>query len=269
MQRLSESTTKLGTLWALALCAPLLMPACSTDYSDQPIKTGNLSASEISMLPPSTLLVLDGTGSAGLLLVTSLDVDNQLLRLRVDGHYVVDSADSSEYLPVVSRGAFATVPSGSDVTAHQPPGGFPAGTHALALERDDGSTLVTTMQDFAADAFNTVVVHGSMREAAVRFFSDAVPADPSLLVVRVLNITTNKESLTVTGCFGTPPCTPMQSTLAYGDSWVATLSGTDVPPQVIFPQEATTCVMGYLSSPPYPQDWFFALVSPIGCQQAP
>ena len=261
MHKLTGSLTKLGGPKALAVFFAVLAPACSTDFADQPLVVGDPNTQGLGTSNGS-MLALDGTGQAGFFLATELDRADQTMRLLVDGLYLT-SSDSPpyEYLRVSSQGGFGTLAVNPfpTVGGHQVPGGFPAGTHTLTLEREDGSVLASTTQDFAAGAWNNMVVYGSWTQPVVDFFSDAVPADPDARLIRVLNITTAKQVLTISVCIGSAPCAV--SDLAYGESWVATLAATDPDPTIVF-SDGTSIFPLNTTLPQNPQDFFYAILSP-------
>jgi hypothetical protein len=252
MQKLTGSIMKLASRKAVAVLVALLAPACSTDFADQPLVVGDPNTQGLGT-SKGGILVLDCTDQAGFTLLMDMDGASQQLRLLVDGLYLtVNSSPPYEYVLVGSGGGsvFGVVGAcpGGVVNGQPVVGGFPAGIHTLTLEREDGSTLASTTQDFVARAWNTVVVYGSWTQPVVDFFSDAVPAIADTRLERVLNLTTTKETLTISVCLGAAPCTV--STLAYGESLVATLAATDPDPTAFFPQESTTVQLSLMPGSP-------------------
>jgi hypothetical protein len=266
MEKLTRSFSKPDGAWTLALFVALGSAACSTDYADQSVITGNPNPAAISLIKDGSILKLGSDElKAGIAIITSLDKEGQELRVMLDGLYLA-AGDTTpiEYLRVMSRGVFGAIPSLSftDAGIEQVPGGFPDGTHTLVLERPDGSVLVSTTQNFVAGAWNTLVVHGAWNQPVVAFSSDVAPTDPTARLVRVMNLTTTQEAITISSCTGASPCTPQVTSLAYGESWVATLGATDAEPELTFAPDAIVVPLNTNGLPNNPRCFFYAFLSP-------
>jgi hypothetical protein len=213
---------------ARALATPLLpyltlsvLAGCSTTYFDLPIRP-DASDDGIAMLRPQADLP-GSSARAGFRLVLAVSAPEQPLSLYLDGQLMTA-------VPISAPGApewgvsYGQLPDGSFGTV---PGGFPDGLHTLGLLDGNGQTVLTTLHDFAADAWNLLYVFGPLDHPSFAFVTDRPPASSSVSRVRIVNLVDTQEPLILWRCDVSGNCQKLTDALGYGSSWSEELS-TDV-----------------------------------------